>query len=326
MQSNLRVGIDSRSLAGGPPGVATCVANLIRHLPCLDPFGYPRPRNNLFWNLWWGNLLPLWRSWRIFHAPAYTCPLWCPVPVVLTVHDVSYLAGPEYYPYHLDRFRLAFYRASIRRADLILVPSEFSRSELARFFPGLGERVRVTQWGVHSDFFPDADARATVRGKFDLEGSFLLHVGDVHRRRNLPLLAEAATLSGIPLVAVGRLLEGELPAGVRRFEGLSVTDLRGLYHEASALVYASEYEGFGLPILEAMACGLPVVAVPRASLPEVGGDAAIWVEGDPTHFAEGIRKAVEEREEFSRLGIERASSFTWERTAELTLRAYREAV
>jgi glycosyltransferase involved in cell wall biosynthesis len=321
----VKVGIDARSLRSGPAGVSTYVRNLLAHLDCLQAFGVSFPANNFAWNQGWGLVLPLLRGWDLFHAPAYTAPLVSPVPVVVTIHDVSYLAGPEYYPYRLDPMRLLFYRASARRARRVIVPSEFSRSEVLRFFPELADRVRVVPMGVSDDFFPDLDAAAAVRRRYRIEGPYLLHVGDIHRRRNLPLLARVSGELGLQLIAVGRVLEGRPPAPpCRTLQDLPIEDLRGLYSGAEALVYASLYEGFGLPLLEGMACGIPVVAVRRASIPEVCGEAAILVDFSPEALQEGIRKARADRLHWIALGRERAAWFTWRNTAGRTLAVYRE--
>ncbi len=321
----MRVGIDVRSLRSGPAGVSTYVRNLLAHLDCLRPFGASFPANNFLWNQGWGLLLPVFRRWDLFHAPAYTAPLWCPVPVVVTIHDVSYLAGPEYYPYRLDPLRLLYYRASARRADRVIVPSGFSRSEVLRFFPDLAGRIRVIPMGVSADFFPDGEGAAAVRRHYAIEGPYLLHVGDIHRRRNLPLLTRVADELGLQLIAVGKLLEGRPPGPpCRTLQNLAIEDLRGLYSGAEALVYASLYEGFGLPLLEAMACGIPVVAVRRASIPEVCGDAAVLVDFSPEALREGIRAARSDRNLWAARGRERAAEFSWRRTAELTSAVYGE--
>ena len=138
-------------------------------------------------------------------------------------------------------------------------------------------------------------------------------------------MAAASERAGLPLVVVGRELV-PVPESYYavRLEGVSGEELRGLYCAAEALLYFSEYEGFGLPVLEAMACGTPVVAGNRASVPEVCGDAALMVEDDLDHFTEAILKAVGDRENYSLLGQERAKLFSWKKTAEMTVDVYDE--
>ncbi len=328
MSTDLRVGIDTRSLRCGPAGVATYVRNLRRRLPYLESLDHEVPANNFLWNHLWGPAAQVRAGWQIFHAPAYTAPLFNLSKLVLAVHDVSYLAGGDLYPYRLDRLRLAYYRASLRVADLVLVPSRFSAEELSRRMPAIEERIRHVPLGVSEDFFPDSERGRAACDALNLPRRFLLNVGDVHPRRNGPLLADAARECGLPLVLVGRHLAGpgvEGP-GVLRYEGLSIDHLRGVYSAAEAFIYASVYEGFGLPLLEAMACGIPVVAVRRASVPEVCGEAAILVEPDFQSLVRGIRTVLDRRDEYVDAGLEQARQYSWKRTAERTEAAYREVV
>jgi glycosyltransferase involved in cell wall biosynthesis len=246
--------------------------------------------------------------------------------LVLSVHDVSYLLGPEYYPYQLDRFRLAYYRASLRAADRIIVPSTFSETELLRRVPATAGRVRKIPLGVGADFYPDRDAGRAARERLSLPERFALHVGDIHPRRNIPMILGAASRVGMPVVLVGRILSGAPVdlSEVVRLENVSRETLRGLYSAASIFVYASVYEGFGLPLLEAMACGLPVVAAARASVPEVCGDAAVLVEPVEDDLVRGIQEVLEEPAPWVEKGREQAARFSWQATAQSTFQVYQE--
>ena len=323
-----KVGIDIRSLRRGPAGIATYVRSLRRHIPYLIGFDRTFPRNNFAWNQIWGPLAQLGGRWRIFHAPAYTAPLVNVSRLILAVHDVSYLVGGTLYPYPVDRFRLRYYRASLKAADRILVPSRFTKSELTDRLPALGTRIREVPLGVSREFFPDREGAAAARAAFELPERYLLHVGDLHPRRNIPVLASAARRCRLPLVLVGRCLAGGEPEGatIRRLVGVSLEQLRGVYSGAEAFVYASIYEGFGLPLLEAMACGVPVIAARRASVPEVCGGAAILVEPEPESMTEGIREALDRRSQLVEAGRDRALQFSWERTARGTEEVYREVL
>jgi glycosyltransferase involved in cell wall biosynthesis len=321
-----RVGIDCRSLVSGASGVATYVANLLRELPQLERISSAWPGNNFLWNQLRVPPAQLWHHWDLFHAPAYTAPLLNFCPLVLNVHDISYLVRREWYPYRLDTFRRLYYRASLRRADCVLVPSDFTRREVIRLFPKLERRMRLVYLGVSEDFRPDPGGAALARREFGLPDSYLLHVGDLHQRRNVGLIQAAARRLDLPLVFVGKVLDRgvHLAQTSRHLEGLSLDQLRGVYSGAEAFVYASVYEGFGLPLLEAMACGLPVVAVKRASVPEVCGEAAVLVEPDVGELAEGLEIALQEGHDLSSRGLERAQQFTWKKTAAETLRVYQE--
>ncbi|UCF38411.1 MAG: glycosyltransferase family 4 protein [Acidobacteriota bacterium] len=324
----MRVGIDGRAIVAGPAGVATYVRNLLSWLPELDPLCQPFPGNNFLWNQLRVPWAELSRSWDLYHGPGYTAPLLRLCPMVLAVHDISYLAHPEWYPYRLDWFRKAYYLASLRRADRILVPSEFTRQEVERILPGLTRRVRKIPLAVSSEFHSDSRAAEKVRSDFELPDAFLLHVGDIHRRRNLPLLQQVARSVGLSLVLVGRVLDAgiRIQENVRILSGVSIDQLRGLYSAAAVFVYASMYEGFGFPPLEAMACGLPVVAVKRGAVPEVCGEAALWAEPAAAAFEEAVREGLEDRPTWAARGFDQANSFSWERTALATRAAYRELI
>ncbi len=323
-----RIGIDARSLSAGPPGIATYVSNLINRIPYLDPLGVISPRNNFLWNQIRVPLTFRSRRWAGYHAPAYTAPLFDCRPLILTVHDVCYLANPDWYPYSVDSRRLRYYEASVRHADRIIVPSDFTRSELLKFLPAAEARVRRIYMGVSGTFFPDPIQADKVRSKLSLPEVFLLHVGDIHPRRNIPLAVEVAQRLGMALVLVGRPLRGgeEFEKWPLRFSGLDPDCLRGLYSAALALVYPSLYEGFGLPVLEAMACGLPVVAAKTTCLPEICGDAAILVEPEVQSLCEGVQRVTEERERYRQAGLARVRKFSWETTARETEKVYAELV
>lgn len=322
----VRVGIDSRSLRRGPPGVATVVRNLLAHIPQLMPFDAEYPKNNFLWNQFCVPIAALRMRWDLFHAPSYTSPLLNPCPCVLSVHDVSYLVSDDLYPNKLDPVRRKYYLLSMKRSARIIVPSEFSRQEVIRFLPQLEPRVRKVSLGVSPEFIPNDMLSEKVTRRLDLPERFLLHVGDIHPRRNIGLISTAGRILGLPLVLVGRPLQGAVVERdeARILSGVSQQELVGIYNAATVFVYPSVYEGFGLPILEAMACGLPVVAANRASIPEVCGDAALLVEPEAEAILEGIRRVLDAREEYRARGLERARSFSWEATAEKTVRVYQE--
>ena len=321
-----RIGIDGRSLVSGPPGIATYVSNLLARIPRLDGLLASFPQNNFLWNHLRALPSQGLRGWHLYHAPAYTAPLLNLCPLILTVHDISYLVKPDWYPHPLTPLRNIYYRACLKRADRIIVPSEFSRREVLRFFPELAPRLRRVYMGV-SDFFErDESLALQVREKKQLPERFLLHVGDIHTRRNLGSLTKAASTLGLPVVLVGRVLQGgeAFKDWPLRYAGISDRELKGFYSAATALVYPSLYEGFGLPLLEAMACGLPVVASNRSCLPEICQEAAVLVDPDPEGLVEGIRMVIKEPGRYRELGIRRAQQFGWDRTAEQTQTIYDE--
>lgn len=270
----------------------------------------------------------------VFHAPAYTAPIWGARPLVLTIHDVSYARHPEWYPHPSGTLRQAFYRHSARRADRIITDSAFSRDEIVAAY-GIGaSKISVIPLGVSGVFRP---------GPERARGPVILHVGASHARRNLKFLIEVvaglrSSVPGLRLVFVGAgrpevepltALAASLGApDVLQFEhDLDDLELCIWYQRAAVLAYPSRYEGFGLPVIEAMACGMPVVAGRGSSLTEVVGDAGVLVDPDDH---EGWGRALREvlthpghAADLSRRGLARAASYSWENTARLTAAAFR---
>jgi glycosyltransferase involved in cell wall biosynthesis len=266
---------------------------------------------------------------------------------VLTIHDVSYQLHPEWYPYRRDWLRRAFYRRSARSAARILTVSAFSASEICRAYQIDPQRITVTPLGVDPAFSPvDPDVACELPA--GVAAPFLLHVGDLHERRNLTMLVDAVfearrhfgAASALSLVLVGSdrgvgdalrriAQEAGAPDAVVLLGDVSEDRLRALYRCATALVYPSFYEGFGLPLIEAMASATPVIASSAASIPEVVGDAAVVLDpADPPAWTDAIVRIVNDealRDRLRAAGLTRASQFTWRRTAELTLDVYRRA-
>jgi glycosyltransferase involved in cell wall biosynthesis len=288
----------------------------------------------------------------VLHAPAYTAPFWSPAPVVLTIHDISYERNPEWYPYRRDWLRRAFYRWSARTAAHVLTCSGFSASEIAEMYALPGDRVTVVPLGVSGEFSP-ADANVPCELPAAVTAPFLLNVGDLHERRNLAVAVEAVlearrqarrqggALPALSLVLVGTdrgtgdalsaLAAGAgAPEAVVRIGRVEEPVLRALYRGATAFVYPSRYEGFGLPVLEAMASGTPVIAANAASIPELAGDGAILLDPDDAHgWSDAvIRVATDERlrRELGARGRARAALFTWKRTARATMDVYQSCL
>ena len=256
----------------------------------------------------------------------YALPLRCPCPTVVTMHDLSFEDEDAELMGRRDRwiFRRVVPRAA-RGAARVLTVSERTKRDIVDRYGVPPERVVVTPNGVDLAFGPGrAEPRSTVS-----QAPYALTVGAIQPRKNQLAALSAAREAGLELVVVGPVKDervaAELRAGGARLEGyVPVERLAELYRGAACLVQSSRFEGFGLPVVEAMASGTPVVVVPDPALVEVAGDAAVVV--DEARLADGIRQAVAESERLRAAGLARASTFSWERTADATVRVYLEAL
>jgi glycosyltransferase involved in cell wall biosynthesis len=264
---------------------------------------------------------------------------------VVTVHDVFSLISDEWADEKFRRKKAARYAKIAKKADLIICDSKSTADDFARLFPESKNRLRVVPLGVNPRFKPQLPQECEkVLERLGIRRPYILHVGNIANRKNLACLVGAfAALAGnhrdLHLVLAGRLsyrheevLEKisasefrdriHLPGYVPR------ADLPHLYSGAEALALSSLYEGFGLPALEAMACGTPVVTSDRSSLPEVVGDAGLLVNPEnEVEMAQAIDRLLTDnalREQLAQTGMKRAKEFTWERTARETLEVYRE--
>jgi glycosyltransferase involved in cell wall biosynthesis len=248
---------------------------------------------------------------------------------VVTVQDLSFDRLPDLMSRRDRALFRTFVPRSIRRAERVLTGSEWSKNDLVERYGLSPDRIVVTPYGVDSAFHPNGP-RA--------ERPYALFVGGIQPRKDPLAAVEAlALLDGeLKLVVVGAEKRGgdELRSAVRRLGLERRVELAGhverdelaaLYRGAACLLFPSRYEGFGLPVLEAMASGTPVVAASAGAVPEVAGDAAILVEpGDPTAIAHGIERAFAERDRLVAAGLERAARFSWQETARRTLDVYRD--
>ena len=251
-------------------------------------------------------------------------------PAVVTVHDLSFESEPGLMEPR-DRFMFrTFVPRSVRRADRVLAVSELTKRDLVERYGVSDQKIVVTPNGVDPIFRPNGSAPDVA--------PYALFVGGIQPRKDPLTAIEALALvdGDLRLVIVGDEKRGgdEVRNAVQRLGLESRVELIGyieheglasLYRGAACLVFPSRYEGFGLPVLEAMASGTPVVATTAGAVPEVAGDAAILVEpGDPSALAEGVRQAMVHRERLVASGLERARQFTWAETARRTLGVYRE--
>jgi glycosyltransferase involved in cell wall biosynthesis len=328
----LRGAIDVSPLALTRAGTARYVVNLLAELGDLDdvelrPVEFPgssRLAKVARDVIWYPALLPASaaRSHVDFlHCTTIRAPFVSRVPVVVTVHDVAPLRRPEAFNGWMRRYTSATLPRIVRRAAAVITVSEFQRRELAAITDVAPERVRVVPQGVGPPF-TEAGERAA--------GDYVLAVGTLEPRKNLPRVVDGFRRAalGCELRIAGEqgwggvALEGD---DVRWLGRVSDEDLAALYRGARCVVYGSQYEGFGLPVLEAMAAGASVVCAAGPPYDEFADGIAVTCDpADTESIAGAIRDACNRRDDLGALGRSRAADFTWERTARATLAVYRE--
>jgi glycosyltransferase involved in cell wall biosynthesis len=327
------VAIDARAaIRRETGGVERVAREMAARLPALRPDRYvvvrPRPRlAHRAGHAWEQLALPLLaRRADLLYCPANLAPL-ASRRNALVIHDLAALAHPEWYGRTYGAWQRFVLPALARRARLVLTVSRFARGEIAERLGIPEDSVAVVPNGVSDAFDPSADPEPARRA-LGLDRPYVLTLATRSARKNVAVLGEAAAALrplGIELVSAGGargyLRGGGAQAG-RALGYVPERLLPCLYAGALALAMPSLYEGFGLPCLEAMACGTPVVASDRGALPETCGDAALLANPESGEaFAAALLRATSDESERRRLieaGRSRAAGFTWQRTAELT--------
>jgi len=296
-----------------------------------------------------GNSAAVSRDVQLFHATDHHIPLIRGVPTIATIMDLIPLLHPEWIKQDLKRLKSWLFATSIHRADHIITISEHSKQDMIRHLGIEPERISVTSLGVDPVYFEriEAPQRDAVLQKHGLKPGFFLFVGTLQPRKNLPRVLAAfqqlpeAVRKEHPLVIVGRdgwsneALLPQLEALQQRGEGrwlsyLPQSEVLALLQSAGALVFASLYEGFGLPVIEAFAAQCPVIASNTTSLPEVAGDAAWAVDPTSVDSISAAMMAVlepsDEREKKIQRGLLRAQQYSWQACARQTLEVYRKVL
>ncbi len=284
----------------------------------------------------------------VLHSPYYLKPYWLPVPSVTTVYDVTPARYPDYLPSRRARvgFELTT-RLAIETSAALLTLSESARRDMVQFFDARPDRISVTYPAVDAAYTPrPADEVSRVRASLGLPEAYILYLGINKPHKNLVGLVEAFARVAAALPEVTLALAGKpdprYPDAYDRARALGLGDrvrvlgaiaedsLPALYTGAALFVFPSLYEGFGFPVLEAMACGAPVITSSVSSLPEVAGDAALLVAPTDTDaLARAMLAVLQDGRLWTRLhraSLARAAEFSWARAAEQTLAVYRRVV
>jgi glycosyltransferase involved in cell wall biosynthesis len=368
----MRIGIDATALPPRPVGAGNYIIELIRHIERLNGvdefvvFAQPHgrdlidvparpgfdwvmipersPAQRLVWEQTGFPRLVARARLDLLHSLHYTRPMRLPCASVVTFHDMTFFLFPHLHTLSKRLYFPQAMRLSARKANALIADSESTRQDAIRLLGISPARIHTVPLGVSPAFHPvrEAGLLEAVRQRYSLPEHFILYVGLVEPRKNLPMLLRAYQRlpggSAPALVIVGRfgwgveqvfkLVEALAIQEKVHFSGyVPAEDLPIVYNLADVFVYPSLYEGFGLPPLEAMACGTPVITTAVSSLPEHVGEAGILI---PPQDEEALFQALVDilqdpdlRGELSRKGPERAAQYSWNRTAQETLNVYR---
>jgi glycosyltransferase involved in cell wall biosynthesis len=363
----LKIAIDARNLVEKGLGVGRYLEGFIQYSKIVSPdieytlyfnskanrqvdgfrtkiIDVPFLKKNIFWM---NVALPfelMREKYDLFHCPFYGLPYIQPCPMVVTIHDISYIAHPEWFA---SRTRMSFKLTTdhaIRTAKKIMTDTEFSKKEILKYYKVPEDRISVVYAATGPNFKPQDKATALKAAKgIGAASPFLLHVGAIHARRNVERALRAFVqvkkkFPDMRFILVGRQDKNIDISGLATHLGIkdSVTMIEyidepalvSLYNACEALVYPSLYEGFGLPVLEAMACGAPVIAANASCTPEVlGGAGVLFDPYNEVSIADTVIRVLGDnklKSEIVAKGLKRAADFSWERAARQTVDIYRD--
>ena len=314
----MRVGIDVSPLAQTQAGTARYLRALLdrNEYEQIGFQGSTRLATVVRDAVWYPFVLPREakeRSVDVLHCPTFRAPFSTAMPLVVTVLDLAVLRHPGMFNQWSRRYSRFAVPRVVQAAAAVITISEFTKSEVVDVLGTAPEKVHAIPIAVEAPFTPEGPSA---------EGDYVLSVGTLEPRKNLARVVDAAQRAGAELRVVGA--EGWGGVKVDGWVGrVSDEELAALYRGARCVVYPSLYEGFGLPVLEAMACGTPVVTSRGGATEEVGDDAAVLVDPlDTAAIAAGIEDALGRRDELRAKGLERAQAFSWDRVARDTWAVY----
>jgi glycosyltransferase involved in cell wall biosynthesis len=326
----LRVGFDVTPLVQTQAGTARYINGLLRELRGRSDVvlhyrsfggtgrGWNLPRDAV----WYPFVLQhATRADDVLHCPTYRGPIGARAPLVVTVHDLAIFRYPQAFNRWSRLHTPVLVPRVLRAARRLIAVSGFTEHEVIDLVDVPAEKIRVVPNAVDPAFTPDGASTS---------GDYVLAVGTLEPRKNLPRVMEAASRLGVELRVVGARGWGRSvdmgENGVRWLGRVSDDELAALYRGARVVAYVSLYEGFGIPVLEAMACGVPVVTSRGGATEETADGAAELVDPlDSGAIAAGIERAYARRDELVPLGLERAAAFKWPDVAARTVDVYREA-
>jgi glycosyltransferase involved in cell wall biosynthesis len=284
------------------------------------------------------SLRPDWLISTFFLPPVTPCR------AAVLIHDLSFRRHPEFYPRSIALYNRLLAGLAIRRADVVVALSRFTRQEILDFYPAATARCAVVYPGIGAEFTPAAGPGAdrAALAALGVQPPYLLSVGNIHPRKNMERLLTAwerlrdagqpvprMVWAGVGRWQIDKLMQRAEQDGVRVLGFVAPSSLPALYRQAEALAYPSLYEGFGLPPVEAMACGTPVLAGNSTSLPEAVGEAAVSVDAtDPDALTEGLARVLFDaplRHSLRERGLAHAAQFSWQRSARQMLAALSQA-
>jgi glycosyltransferase involved in cell wall biosynthesis len=319
----MKVALDVSPLRLTQAGTARYIESLVARIDGVEQiaFGGGGRAGVLGRELWWYPFRLARVHADVLHCTTYYGPLSPRTPTVVTVHDLAVWKHPEAFGHWTRTYVPRVVPRVVRAARRVIAVSEFTASELERVLRVPRERIRVVPNGV-DDVFTAEGARG--------DGDYVVALGTLEPRKNLARTVDAAGRLGIELRIAGAPGWGGVDvrgAHVTWLGRVDDTELATLLRGAHCLVYPSLYEGFGIPVLEAMACGTPVVTSRGGATEEVAGGAAVLVDPlDSADIAAGIERARREHATLREAGRARARTFTWDETARLTRAVYEEAI